>query len=76
MTFSEFLNQFMSGFSGIISHIPIYFSMLLENYFVRIVIYSSMIGLVFWLIFEIFNIFQDIFDGDKNKKTSKNSKIE
>lgn len=75
MSFSEFLQQFMSGFSEVLSHVGLYFSMLVQNNLVKLVIYISLSGIVFWLVFEVYNLLLQIL-GKKKNKAVKNSNIE
>lgn len=84
MTFEVFINNIINSFNAVFPHIASYINSLINNNFIKLIIYLSLSAFLINLVFSILNIVYSILNnnhdkeetiklfGNKSSETSKN----
>ena len=80
MSFQQFLNSIMNSFNTVFSHIISYIELLLQNNFIKFIIFLSLLFFIIWILENILKIVYTIFnikhDQETRKKVIKKKEVE
>ena len=68
MSFQQFLNSIMSSFNTVFSHIIKYIELLLQNNFIKFIVFLSLVFFIIWIIESIINMIYLILNHNHDKK--------
>ena len=71
MSFQQFLNSITECFNTVFSHIIIYIDMIIQNNFIKFIIFLSLVFFIIWIAENILKIVYTIFNIKHDKETRK-----
>ena len=74
MLFSEFINKLINCFNNALKLVSNIISIIINNNFIKLIIYTAVMYFIFYLFSELINIIINLFKNHKNEND--NSKVE
>lgn len=71
MSFQRFISSITECFNTVFSHIIIYIDMIIQNNFIKFIIYLSLVFFIIWIAENILKIVYTIFNIKHDKETRK-----
>lgn len=69
MSFQDFITTIYNSFNTFFTHITNYISLLINNNFIKLIIYFSIFSFITYFLFEIIKLFLKIINNGHNKET-------